>query len=56
MGSSVQSPAEGSAERDESVLGVHEDELCRRWLADIMRKDGYDVDETSSTTEESGGR
>jgi two-component system, cell cycle response regulator len=38
-------------ERGESVLCVHEDELCRRWLADIMRKEGYDVDETSSTTE-----
>ena len=38
-------------ERGESVLCVHEDEVCRRWLADIMRKDGYDVDETSSTTE-----
>ena len=39
------------AERGESVLCVHEDELCRRWLADIMRKEGYDVDETSSPTE-----
>jgi two-component system cell cycle response regulator len=38
-------------ERGESVLCVHEDELCRRWLADLMRKEGYDVDETSSTTE-----
>jgi diguanylate cyclase (GGDEF)-like protein len=38
-------------ERGESVLCVHEDELCRRWLADIMRKDGYDVDETGSKTE-----
>ena len=35
----------------EGVLCVHEDELCRRWLADLMRKEGYDVDETSSTTE-----
>ena len=39
------------AERSESILCVHEDELCRRWLADIMRKEGYDVDETSSTSE-----
>lgn len=38
-------------ERGESVLCVHEDELSRRWLADIMRKEGYDVDETGSTTE-----
>jgi len=38
-------------ERGESVLCVHEDELSRRWLADIMRKEGYDVDETSSATE-----
>jgi two-component system cell cycle response regulator len=39
------------AERGESVLCVHEDEICRRWLADVMRKEGYDVDETGSTTE-----
>jgi two-component system cell cycle response regulator len=39
------------AERGESVLCVHEDEACRRWLGDIMRKEGYDVDETGSTTE-----
>jgi two-component system cell cycle response regulator len=38
-------------ERGDSVLCVHEDELCRRWLAEVMRKDGYDVDETGSTTE-----
>jgi len=38
-------------ERGESVLCVHEDEVCRRWLADTMRKEGYDVDETGSTTE-----
>ena len=38
-------------DRGESILCVHEDEISRRWLADIMRKEGYDVDETSSTTE-----
>jgi two-component system cell cycle response regulator len=38
-------------ERGESVLCVHEDELSRCWLADIMRKEGYDVDETASPTE-----
>ena len=35
-------------ERGESVLCVHEDESCRRWLGDVMRKEGYDVDETAS--------
>jgi len=38
-------------DRGESVLCVYEDELCRRWLVDLMRKEGYDVDETGSTTE-----
>jgi two-component system cell cycle response regulator len=38
-------------ERGESVLCVHEDETCRRWLGDVMRKEGYDVDETGSPTE-----
>jgi two-component system, cell cycle response regulator len=39
------------SERGESVLCIHADEIRRAWLADIMRKEGYDVDETSSTTE-----
>jgi two-component system, cell cycle response regulator len=35
----------------QSVLCIHEDEQCRRWLADTMRSEGYEVDETGSTTE-----